>query len=456
MLETLSAVDLLEALPEPVYLTDAAGRITFYNRAAATFWGVEPELGKSEFCGSWKLFWPDGKPMAYDQCPMAMALKHKRPVRGYEAVAERPDGTRVSFAAFPTPLFGADKVLIGAINILVDLSEWANIYEAAQRYAAIFECSDDAILAKDLDGIITNWNRGAERLFGYTADEVVGRPVTVLIPEDRQDEEPGILARLRQGEQVEQYETIRRRKDGRLIDASLSVSPIKDRHGRIIGASKIVRDITLQKRAEEQQQLLLREMDHRVKNFFSLANGIVSLSARSTGTSAELASAVTSRLRALAEAHALTIRGTSLASDGVQQTTMLFELIETVFAPYQNNEGQPRRARISGCNFPISSSALTGLAMLLHEFATNAAKYGALSTPDGRIDVSCDEDGDTVALRWAENGGPSITRPPKHAGFGTLLQQSIVTTQFGGQAHREWRREGLVITIYLQRSRLQG
>jgi PAS domain S-box-containing protein len=122
--------------------------------------------------------------------------------------------------------------------------------EAVQRLATIVESSDDAIVSKNLDGIILTWNRGAERIFGYKAEEVIGQPVTVLIPPDRFDEEPGILARLRRGEPIDHYETIRRRKDGTLIDVSLTVSPVKDTTGRVIGASKIARDITERKRAE--------------------------------------------------------------------------------------------------------------------------------------------------------------------------------------------------------------
>ncbi|WP_309605298.1 PAS domain S-box protein, partial [Phenylobacterium sp.] len=118
----------------------------------------------------------------------------------------------------------------------------AGVDELRQVLAAIIESSEDAILSKNLDGIITSWNRGAEHLFGYTADEVVGKSVTVLIPDDRQDEEPSILARLRRGERIEHYETVRRRKDGSLVDISLSVSPIRDASGRVVGASKIARD----------------------------------------------------------------------------------------------------------------------------------------------------------------------------------------------------------------------
>ncbi|UXN75976.1 PAS domain S-box protein (plasmid) [Devosia sp. A8/3-2] len=269
----------LEALPEAVYTTDAAGRITFYNSAAADMWGVEPEIGKSEFCGSWKLYWPDGTPLPHNECPMAVALSEKRVVRGLSAIAERPDGTRIPFMAFPTPIFGAEGKLIGAVNMLVDIVDRMVVDEAAQRYAAIVQSSDDAILAKDINGTIVSWNAGAERLFGYTAEEAVGRPIVMLIPKDRENEEPEILSRIRGGERIEHYETIRRRKDGSLVEISISVSPIRSRDGRIIGASKIARDITERRRAEEQQYMLIREMDHRVKNLFTLAGSSVSLSA---------------------------------------------------------------------------------------------------------------------------------------------------------------------------------
>ena len=219
--------NLIRALPAAIYTTDAAGRITFYNEAAAELWGCRPELGKSEFCGSWKLYWPDGRPMPHGQCPMALALKEQREVRGMEAVAERPDGTLVHFAPYPTPLYDASGTLIGAVNMLIDISDRKRADMHAQRLASIVESSDDAIVSKDLNGIITSWNGGAERLFGYKPDEVIGKPITILIPADRIDEEPEIIERVRRGERVDNYDTVRRRKDGSLIDISLTVSPLK-------------------------------------------------------------------------------------------------------------------------------------------------------------------------------------------------------------------------------------
>ena len=132
---------------------------------------------------------------------------------------------------------------------------------AALLLSAIVDSSDDAIISKDLTGVISSWNKGAERLFGYTAAEAVGRSITILIPEDRLEEEPDILARIRRGERVDHFETVRRRKDGTLLDISLTISPVKDAQGTVIGASKIARDISQQKRI--QAELLASEARFR-------------------------------------------------------------------------------------------------------------------------------------------------------------------------------------------------
>ena len=159
-------------------------------------------------------------------------------------MAQRPDGTLVHFAPYPTPLYDASGTLIGAVNMLIDITDRKRADIHAQRLASIVELSDDAIVSKDLNGIITSWNGGAEQPFGYKPDEVLGKPITILIPADRIDEEPEIIERVRRGERVDHYDTVRRRKDGSLIDISLTVSPLKDADGRIVGASKIARDIT--------------------------------------------------------------------------------------------------------------------------------------------------------------------------------------------------------------------
>ncbi len=498
---------VIEALPAAVYTTDAAGRLTMFNQAAVDFSGRVPEIGSDSWCVTWKLYHMDGRPMPHDECPMAMALKEGKPIRGQEAIAERPDGSRVNFVPYPTPLRDRSGNVTGAINMLIDItdrkraemqlrdreqrlgaffssaalgvavltpeakfvqvndtfcrivgysreeltamnctdlthgddlapmkeklasliSDRVSRFEIEKRYvrkdgqeiwvqnsvsatrdgaghplnlvvlcqditdrkrtetalkqserelteffenaseaihwvgpdgtilrankaelhmlgysaeeyigrniaefhvdqegirdilarlhrgetlenhpaqmlardgsirdvlinssvyfedgqfihtrcftrdvtnqlrtekalrhlAAIVETTDDAVISKDLNGIITSWNPAAERLYGYTAEEAIGKPVTILIPENRPDEEPAILERLRKGLRIDHYETIRVAKDGRRLNVSLTVSPIRDASGKIIGASKIARDITQQKKTQDEIARLL-------------------------------------------------------------------------------------------------------------------------------------------------------------------------------------------------------
>ncbi|HEV2903906.1 MAG TPA: PAS domain S-box protein, partial [Pyrinomonadaceae bacterium] len=234
---------VIEALPAAVYTTDAEGRVTMFNQAAVDLAGREPTLGSDSWCVTWKLYHPDGTPMPHEECPMALALKTGEPIRGQEAIAERPDGSRVNFIPYPTPLRDSSGKLVGAINMLVDISDRKRAEQTLRHFAAIVESTDDAVISKDLNGIILSWNPAAERLYGYTAEEVTGKSVSILIPVERPDEEPKILARLRRGERIDHYETIRIAKDGRRLHVSLTVSPIHDATGKITGASKIARDI---------------------------------------------------------------------------------------------------------------------------------------------------------------------------------------------------------------------
>jgi PAS domain S-box-containing protein len=250
---------LVSSLPAAVYTTDAKGRVTLFNQAVVDLWGRRPEVGEDLWCGSYKIFRPDGTDLPLDQCPMAITLKEGRAVRDQEIVIERPDGTRRSILPYPDPIRDTSGKIVGAVNMLLDITENKRAEEALRRLAAIVQSSDDAIISKDLNSIIASWNRGAERLFGYKAEEVIGRPITILMPLERRSEESGIIERIRRGEHVEHYETIRQRKDGSLVEISLTISPIRDANGKIIGASKIGRDITRQKQAERELERAHKE-----------------------------------------------------------------------------------------------------------------------------------------------------------------------------------------------------
>lgn len=253
--------EMINALPAAVYTTDAQGRLTHFNQACVELSGRVPKLGSDSWCVTWKLYYPDGRRMPHDECPMAISLKNGRVISGTEAIAERPDGSRIWFTPYPTPLRDARGRIVGGINMLVDITERKRAETAAMRLAAVVRSSHDAIVAKDIRGIITDWNESAERIFGYEAKEILGKSILTLIPEDRHPEETEILRKIRRGESIDHYQTSRRRKDGRLVDVSLTISPIRDAKGAIVGVSKIARDITKQQRIEQRLAEQARLLD---------------------------------------------------------------------------------------------------------------------------------------------------------------------------------------------------
>jgi PAS domain S-box-containing protein len=303
--------------------------------------------------------------------------------------------------------------------------------------ASIVESSDDAIVSKNLDGIITSWNRGAERIFGYAAEEAIGRPITIVIPQDRHDEERTILTRIRRGERIDHFETVRQRKQGSLIVVSLTVSPVKDAEGKVVGASKIARDITEQKRSQEQISILAREAEHRSKNLLANVQATVVLS--QSDTSEGLKRAIEGRIRALANVHSLFVETRWIGAE-------LSMIAKQELAPY-SKEVEPR-VRMDGPQVLLRPDIAQAVAVILHELATNAAKYGALSAPSGRIDLQWTHEPDgRLILRWSESGGPQVQQPTRR-GFGTQVIEGMIG-QLKGETRVSWRREGLDCEIAL-------
>jgi PAS domain S-box-containing protein len=362
----------------------------------------------------------------------------------------------IAFVLVALLLVAVVTALKAAVNqLLVEVDQRRKTQLAITQLGLLVESSEDAIITKDLNGVITSWNKGAERIFGYTADEMVGKPVSLLIPEDRPDEEPSILQRLRRGERIEHYETVRQRKGGELIDISLSVSPIADERGKIVGAAKIARDITVRRHAQEMQTLLLGEMRHRINNLFAVTNSLVTLSARSSRTLKEMETAIKERLAALSRAQQLTRPGLIAKEFEISDQATLKSLIKAIFAPYAaaGSKG-PERIVVTGCDEQIDDRAVTSAALLLHELATNATKYGALSAPAGAVHIDCSTQESLIAINWEERGGPPVAGPPDREGFGGSLARKIVENQFRGRYFKEWKSSGLFIRIEIPRENI--
>jgi PAS domain S-box-containing protein len=252
----LSAI--MEGAHDAIFIKDRRGRYELINTAGANWLGktVEEVIGHTDE----ELFTPESVPAiaAYDQRVMTTGEPQV-----YEYTGTMAGVTRTYHSA-KVPYRDQSGNIAGVIGIARDISERMHMEEASLRLAAIVESTDDAIVSKSLDGIVTSWNAAAERIFGYTAQEMIGQSILRLLPEERRDEENMILERLRRGERIEHFETVRRTKDGRLLDVSVTISPLRDARGVVIGASKIARDVSAQKRAEQ----ALRESEERYRALF--------------------------------------------------------------------------------------------------------------------------------------------------------------------------------------------
>jgi PAS domain S-box-containing protein len=260
--------ETLDALPVAVYTTDAHGRLMHYNPAAIEFSGEEPELGTDRWCASWKFFRSDGAVLPHTECPMHVALRGGQVQDGIEISAERADGMKRTFRLYPRPIRDGEHGIAGCVNMLVDVTGQKQAERVTSLIAAIVDSSDDAIVSKTLDGTISSWNKSAERLFGYSAAEAIGQNMIMLVPPERLNEEMGILERIGRGERIDHFETLRLHKNGNLVEVSISVSPLKDAAGRVVGASNVSRDISARKRADRS----LAETARQQKALFHLAD----------------------------------------------------------------------------------------------------------------------------------------------------------------------------------------
>jgi PAS domain S-box-containing protein len=247
---------IVESSDDAIVSKRLDGVITSWNAAATRIFGFTPEeaIGRSITI----IIPPD---LRHEEATILSRLRRGERIEHYETVRMTKAGRKLIVSLTISPVRDSKGHIIGASKIARDITDRKQAEQSRDLLAAIVNSSDDVIISKNLDGIITSWNRSAELMFGHTAEGAIGQNITLIIPSDRHAEESDILARLRRGERVDHFHTLRRRKDGTLLDVSLTISPVRDSSGRVVGASKVARDITEQRRVEQ----TLRESEQRFR-----------------------------------------------------------------------------------------------------------------------------------------------------------------------------------------------
>jgi len=258
---------IVESADDAIVSKDLGGIIKSWNSSAERMFGytVEEAIGQHITI----IIPPERRA---EEAKIIDQLRRGQRIDHFETVRMRKDGTKLEVSLTISPVLDEDGEVIGASKVARDISERRQQVRGNRLLAAVVESSDDAIISKDLQGVITSWNSGAHRMFGYTDEEAIGKNITMILPPDRRDEETKILEQLRQGKRVEHFETVRMRKDGSTFDVSLAISPVLDEQGRVVGASKVARDITERKRvdralreSEEQLRLLAEGLETQVR-----------------------------------------------------------------------------------------------------------------------------------------------------------------------------------------------
>jgi len=333
------------------------------------------------------------------------------------------------------------NVIDGVVITFNDVTDRRRHEEEQARLAAIVDSSSDAIIGHGLDGRITSWNGAAERMFGYAQSEAIGQSIAMLLPSGLKDDVPAVLKRLQSGERVEQFDIDRVGKDGGTLHLAFTISPVTDRNGVMVAASTVARDISDQLAASAHRDLLMHELSHRVKNTLATVQAIGAQTFASTPDPAEFKTAFFERIIALSETH-------NLLTLSDWRGAALRDILCKELAPF-DCEGEPRWT-LTGKDVLLDSRTTLALAMGVHELATNAAKYGALSNPAGHVTVNWRVDGSgerrTLNLRWVEAGGPTV-EPPRRRGFGSRLIERGLKHELGGEIRLDFLAAGVQCSI---------
>ena len=446
--------ELLGALPAAIYVTDAEGHITYCNQSAIDLWGAEPALGKNKWCDFLRFYYADGSPMPLADCPTEIALKQGRVAPSREAIIERKDGTRIPIIPYPTLLRDETGAIVGVVNMTVDISERKKaelvLAERNLQLALAGKAARVGSFAYDIDTERMQVSAGYAAIHGFpdgTTEIARSEWQLGVHPVDhvRWEALRSRAYRERWNEYSGEYRIVRSGNEDRWIEARVFVS--YDGDGRPRRAVGVDIDVTARKRADDHQRLLIAELDHRVKNVLATVSAVAACTLDASRTMDQFVAALDGRIRCMATTH-------ELLSGRAWKGIPLAELLRHQLAPYATTNNMD----VKGPDVLLSAGAGQTIGMVFHELITNAAKYGALSTRDGRLSVRWYWPGngkppDRLVMEWREIGGPAV-KAPGRAGHGTEVIRDLVPYELEGNVDLTLASEGVRCRFDIPVSRL--
>ena len=455
--ETQFAV-LAESLPQLVWSSRPDGHVDYVNRRWREFTGLTPEQVMGN---GWEAaIHPDDLPGVREHWRRSLETGQ---AYEWEYRVRTAAGDHEWFLSRATPIQDLSGTIARWFGTSTNIHGQKKAEEALRllesQYRLALEAADLGTWQIDLEKRLITWDEGSCALYGLPHNGLYSLTLeeawTMIHPEDLEHVKAQIASAADPasgGHYDSEYRAVL--PDGKLRWFRSHGQALYVNEGgtpRAVTLYGVISDVTERQALEEAQKLLTRELTHRVKNLFAIANGMVSMTARTAKDPKDMANSLRGRLSALSRAHEL-VQPVSTADLGAGTDVELARLIEAVLEPYRQT-GQ-NKITIEGPSVLVGSNTTTSLALVLHELATNAAKYGSLSSPEGELAIQWTVHDETADVLWTESGGPAIGGPPGFEGFGTQLSQRSITGQLGGTLDREWRQEGLRVHMTLPLSRL--
>jgi PAS domain S-box-containing protein len=423
---------LADNIAQFAWMADETGSIFWYNKRWFDYTGTSLEEMKG--WGWQKVHHPDHVDRVVEKISRHFKTgevwEDTFPLRGR-------DGTYRWFLSRAMPIRDESGKVVRWFGTNTDITQHLEEAERNAQLATIVGTSPDAIISLAEDGTVLSWNPGAEKMFGYTADEIIGTSERILFTEGAEQEFEEKYQHLRHGEHVLR-DAVRRRKDGTLIDVAINAAPMRRPDGRIIGFSAVLRDISERRRVEKHLRVVMRELSHRTKNLLAVIMAMVRQTVRKSSDVTVLQSELIQRLQSLSASHDLLV-----AEDWAGASVE--ELIRAVLQPFIGSESEALECE--GPSVFVNATAAQNLGLALHELATNAAKYGALSTSEGRVRVtwSLASNGDgkpRLSLNWRERAGPAVAQPSVK-GFGHVVIERVAAQALNASVTYEFPQEGV-------------